>query len=65
MPRLLQYRPLTTDHTPGEITVYDVISDLLAGELVRSDALHEGDRMGVQLVGLVGLIDNGKRDTEP
>ena len=40
------------------------LADLLAGELIRSDALHEGDCMGVELVGLVGLVDYGKWDTE-
>ena len=54
--------------TPAVYMYDDVISkdlaDLLAGELIRSDALHEGDRMGVELVGLVGLVDYGKWDTE-
>ena len=40
-------------------------ADLLAGELVGADALHERDGVRVQLVGLVGQVHNGKRHSEP
>ena len=63
---LFQHQPLTTP--PREITMYDVISERLTfwqvSSFVLIDALHEGDCMGAQLVGLVGLADNGKWDSE-
>ena len=40
------------------------MTNLLAGQLISSDALHERDGMGIQLVSLVGLVNNGKWDTE-
>ncbi len=42
----------------------EVIAYLGAGQLVGLDALHEGDGVRVELVGLVGQVDDGKRHTE-
>ena len=38
---------------------------LLTHEFVRLDGLHEGDGVGVELVGLVGLVDDGEGNPEP
>ena len=37
---------------------------LLAGKLISSYAFHERDSMWVKLIGLVSLIDDGKRNSK-
>ena len=41
-----------------------MLPHLLASELIGSDALHQGDSMWIELVGLVGQVHDGKRDTK-
>ncbi len=45
-------------------SVGDVTTYLCAGQLVGLDALHEGDGVRVELVGLVGQVHDGKRHAE-
>ena len=39
-------------------------TNLGAHEFVSSDRLHERDGVGIELVGLVGLVDDGERNSE-
>ena len=45
-------------------TCTQFLAYLLTGELIGSDALHERNSVGVELVRLIGLIHDGKRDAK-
>ena len=41
-----------------------IVTDLVAGAFVRAHALNEGDGERVELVGVVGLVDDGQRHSQ-
>ena len=51
-------------HTHTYMYACSIPPHLLASELIGSDALHQGDGVRVELVGLVGQVHDGKGDTE-
>jgi len=45
-------------------TMHAIITDLIAGAFVRAHTLNEGDGEWVELVGVVGLVDDSQRHSQ-